>query len=177
MKHCIKNLLSCPKFLFGIMIVTSALTLAMAFISEGFLGLEPCQLCIYQRYPFALAVIIGLIGLFLRKRITAARTLLGLASLNFLANSAIATYHTGVEQHWWTSEVEGCSTPFMAEPENQSFLENIMSAPLGSCSEIPWADPLLGLSMANYNIVWCLILALFFAAGAFLIKDHSTKGD
>ncbi len=152
------------------MIGISLTTLAIAFISEGFLGLEPCQLCIYQRYPFAIAILVGIMGLALRKKVIAVKSLLGISSLTFFINSAIATYHTGVEQHWWASEVEGCSTPFAAVPENQSILENIMSAPLGSCSEIPWEDPIFGLSMANYNVALCLSLAVIFLLGAILVK-------
>ncbi len=137
--------------------------LAMALASEGFLGLEPCRLCIYQRWPYAVIVLLGLIGL-ARPRLS--RTIAGLTGLAFLLNSAIAFYHTGVERHWWTSAVEGCAVPhFGNEPQN--FLENIMSTPAGRCDEIPWADPLLGLSMANYNAMLCFV---FFVLSALCLS-------
>ena len=46
----------------------------------------------------------------------------------------------------------------------QSMLENILSAPTGNCAEIPWQDPILGLSMANYNVILCLGIAVVFFA-------------
>ncbi len=52
---------------FSLIVLISFTALAAAFIAEGFLGLEPCILCIYQRYPFAFGLLAGVIGLALRK--------------------------------------------------------------------------------------------------------------
>ena len=166
----IKALFLNSKISFLLITITSFIALAAAFIAEGFLELEPCILCIYQRYPFALGLFLGLVGLALRKRICAVRAILAVTSINFFLNSALAFYHTGVEQHWWKSAVEGCAVPLFEDNSNKSILENIMSAPLGNCSEIPWQDPILGLSMANYNIALCLFLAVFCGLSAILTK-------
>lgn len=157
-------------FAFIAMICFSAL--AAAFIAEAILKLEPCRLCIYQRYPFAIGFIVSIIGLLTVKKPGLSISLLLVNALNFLANSAIAFYHTGVEQHWWESKVEGCAMVFPEDTENQSILENIMSAPMGDCSKIPWQDPILGLSMANYNIPLCFGLALICVLMALAVKKH-----
>jgi disulfide bond formation protein DsbB len=157
----IKHALSSPLFLFSAILAISVSALAAAFISEGLLDLEPCILCIYQRYPYALAAFLGIIGLFLRNHRSASAGLLALCALVFLGNSAIATYHTGVEQKWWVSAVEGCAVTFENEVDTKSFLEKIMDAPTGHCDEIPWQDPIFKLSMANYNALICFGLALF----------------
>ncbi len=147
--------LSCPPLVLTGLVILSVFALLAAFASEAFLGLEPCILCIYQRWPYAIVAFIGLIALGVRRRVPAlARLSVGLSGLVFLANSAIALYHTGVEQKWWASEVEGCAVPDFSD-EPQSILQNIMSAPTGNCAEIPWSDPLIGLSMANYNVALC----------------------
>ncbi len=159
MMNCIKKLLTCPVAMFGGITGVSFFALAAALYSEAFLGLEPCVLCIYQRIPFVIGIVIGIAGLVLRNKPKAVSALLSLLGLNFLVNSGIAFYHTGVEQKWWVSRVEGCAVPnFSADP--QSMLENILSAPTGNCAEIPWQDPLLGLSMANYNVILCLGIAV-----------------
>ncbi|MCC6598479.1 MAG: disulfide bond formation protein B [Alphaproteobacteria bacterium] len=136
----------------------SILALAAAFASEAFLGLEPCKLCIYQRWPYVLAAGIAFAGLIARGKYPQlpAHALL-LSAPVYLLNAGIAFYHSGVERHWWKSAIDGCVIPGFGKTE-QSFLENILSAPAGRCDEIPWADPLLGLSMANYNIALCLAL-------------------
>lgn len=166
-----KSRLKSPVFYYGIVLGLSLSALAAAFASEAFLGLEPCVLCIYQRYPYAFAALFSLIGLLLRKRRRLASALLGLCALLFLGNNTIAVYHTGVELHWWESAVESC-TIFQFKNENQSVLENILSAPLGRCDEIPWKDPILGLSMANYNVALCLILSLFCLYGAVRVRKY-----
>ena len=168
-KHLFHSLFTNPVAIFGIIIGISAFSLVAAFIAEAILLMEPCRLCIYQRYPFAIGILIGVMGLLLRKDNGTVSALLGLCSIVFMANSAVATYHTGVERRWWISVVEGCKVSFESN-DTQSLLDNIMSAPTGSCEDIPWADPILGLSMANLNVALCFGLALFCAIAAVMIR-------
>lgn len=157
----ISSTLSQPVAVLSTIGLISISALLMALGSEAFLGLEPCILCIYQRVPFALVVLFAIIGISLRKRQAAARIMIALSGLTFLINSGIAFYHTGVEQKWWASFMEGCSVPAgFLDGNEQSMLENILSAPTGKCDEIPWADPILNLSMANYNVILCFGLFL-----------------
>ena len=174
--NCLSPLkvLRCPVAVLISITAISIFALLAAFGSEAFLGLEPCILCIYQRIPYAIVIALGGIGLALRKKLLALQVSIGLSGIAFLANSAIATYHTGVEQKWWASAVEGCSVPnFGAEP--QSILENIMSAPTANCAEIPWQDPLLGLSMANYNVLLCFGLFTLCTVSVSLLR-HTHGG-
>lgn len=157
----IKKLLKCPVTMFGGIAGISVFALSAALYSEVALDLEPCILCIYQRIPFVIGAVLGMLGLTLRNKPQIADGILGILAVNFMTNSGIAAYHTGVEQKWWTSKVEGCAATFEnlgnteAAKATQSLLENILSAPTGNCAEIPWEDPLLGLSMANYNVALC----------------------
>lgn len=147
--------------------VFSVLALSAALYSEVALGLEPCILCIYQRIPYVAVILFGILGLAMRNRAPIPTAMIGLSGLALLINSGIALYHTGVEQKWWTSAVEGCSVPnFRDEP--QSILDNILSAPTANCAEIPWQDPILGLSMANYNVIACFALALICGLSVWL---------
>jgi len=156
----VKKLRSNPSAIFAIIGLTSFIALTTAFTSEAFLGLEPCVFCIYQRYPFAIGIVLGLLGISLKNKAIAVKALLGLTSLNFFVNTGIAITHSGIERDWWQSPIEGCSVHFASENNGKSIFENLMSAPLGDCSKIPWQDPILGLSMANYNIGLCFGLAV-----------------
>jgi disulfide bond formation protein DsbB len=163
--------LGCPFAVFGGIVLICVTALAAAFASEIFLGLEPCTLCIYQRWGFVAAGTMAAMGLIYRNKKPLLPLFAGLSGLAFAVNAAIATYHTGVEQKWWVSQVEGCIVSnFGTAP--QAILENIMAAPTAPCDKIPWADPILGLSMANYNVALCgfMALAAFMAARAFLRK-------
>lgn len=146
--------------------LVSVTALAIAFTSEALLGLEPCPLCIMQRWPYAIAALLGVLGLALQSRHGhILGSCLVACAAAFFVNTGIAFYHTGVEQHWWISAVEGCAVPHFSD-EPQSILQNIMSAPTGRCDEIPWADPVFGFSMANYNVVLCFALFALCAYGA-----------
>jgi len=174
MPRPITKFLSCP---FAVLLAVSLISfaaLAAALASEAFWGLEPCALCIYQRWPFVAVVVIGIVFL-LFKKVLPLRLGIGLSALAFLGNSSIALYHTGVERKWWASAVEGCVVPNFSD-KPQSLLENIMSAPGGSCDEIPWQDPLFGLSMANYNVLLCLGLAIICLAALLLQTKNLQDG-
>lgn len=170
--------LACPFAVFALIALTSFLALTAALSAEIILGLEPCILCVYQRIPFAAALLFSLFGLALckrrpgRRKNLAIKGLLFSSALVFLINSVIAAYHTGVEQHWWRSMFEGCIVPTLSD-EPQTLLENILSAPSARCDEIPWADPLFGLSMANYNVLLCLGLFGLCLAAALMIRPRS----
>lgn len=150
-------------FIFLALALFSAAALASALVAQYAFGLHPCQLCIYQRVPFVIAIFIGLFGYYIeRKNVTRLRNAaLGLLGLTFLANAFIAGFHTGVERKWWKG-LEGCSAPDMTGSMAE-ILERIKSAPIARCDEIPWADPIFGLSMANYNFIFCCGIALYCA--------------
>ena len=140
--------------------VFSAAALGMAFISQYVYGLHPCVLCIYQRVPYALVILFAVLGIGLgRKSPRAVHLFTGLTALTFAANAVIAFYHTGVERKWWTSFLEGCSVPSL-EGNITDVLAQIAATPVVRCDEIPWTDPVIGLSMANYNVLFCLALAV-----------------
>lgn len=172
MIKALRTLLSCPVVVLGGITFVSIFALAAALYSEVALDLEPCILCIYQRIPFVIGALLGIVGLLMRKKAFVVDAQLGVLSVNFLVNSGIAFYHTGVEQKWWVSAVEGCTVPNFGDGEPQSILEDILSAPTAACSEIPWQDPIIGLSMANYNVILCFGIAVVCALSLFIRRKY-----
>ena len=130
----------------------SILALAGAFFAQYVMGLEPCKLCIWQRWPFVLTILTGLIAYFTTSPVSIFATVL--SGLVFLSNSMIAFFHTGVERLWWEG-LKGCSAPDLSGSV-EDLMARIQSSNGARCDEIPWADPILGLSMANYNVILCL---------------------
>ncbi len=138
----------------------AALALGTAFIAQYVYGLAPCVLCLYQRWPYAAIIAIAVSSCFvLKKSPKAAPALLALTSLVFFLNAVIAFYHTGVERKWWPSFLEGCAVPEM-KGNIADVLARIQTAPVVRCDEIPWTDPVLGWSMANYNVLFCIGLGM-----------------
>ena len=152
----------------------SALALAAAFVGQYVFDLQPCAFCIYQRYPFALAALFGIAAAVSTRYTTRGGTwLIGGAGLALLGNSVLALYHSGIERDWWQGP-SSCTTATLHEAENlEDAMARIESAPVVPCDEIPWADPVLGLSMANWNVALCAGLALLAFASVWLRQRSS----
>ena len=128
----------------------SALLLGGAFAFQA-LGYAPCKMCIWQRYPHAIAIAIGALALFVPLP-----ALLALGALAALTTAGIGGYHVGVEQGWWEGPAS-CSAGAIGGIDPDALFDQIMSAPLIRCDEIAWA--FAGLSMAGWNMVLSLVLA------------------
>lgn len=155
----------------------SAAALGMAFMSQYVFGLEPCILCIYQRWPYGIIIALGIIGFAMSYKCDkGVAGIMGLIGMTFVMNSVIAFYHTGVELKWWPSHLEGCAVPDLGDdPDN--ILKMLEQSEAVRCDEIPWADPILGLSMANYNVMFCLGLGIiaFVSARKIYLKAINQK--
>ncbi len=129
----------------------SAGLLAGAFVFQ-MLGYAPCQMCIWQRYPHAVATGMGALALLLPLKWL---LLAGAAAAG--TTSAIGFYHVGVEQGWWQGPTT-CSAGPIGNVSSEELLDQILSAPLVRCDEIPWE--LFGLSMAGWNALISLGLVM-----------------
>lgn len=147
-----------------LVLAVSAAALGGAFLAQYWGGLEPCVLCVYQRYPYGVAIALALAALLSndpRWRASA----LALAAAALLADGGIAAYHVGVERQWWegTAACTG-SASAGAATSLEALRAQIMAAPVARCDRIPWQ--LLGLSIAGYNLLVAVAAALFAAAAA-----------
>lgn len=163
-----------PYLVFAIIIAVSAISLTGALIAEYVYGLEPCILCIYQRIPFIIAIGLSVTGLLLAGHSVAGQTVpVALCGVSFAVNTVIAGHHTGVEQGWWESFSAGCAVEGVNSASGEDLLNQIMNTSAVRCDEIPWADPLLGISMAGYNTLLCAGMTVFCGICTYLIYRSS----
>jgi disulfide bond formation protein DsbB len=152
-----------PRLVFALLLGASAAILAAAFASQYIAGLEPCVLCLYQRVPYGAVIALSGLGLGLSglaptpKGVIA--SLAGLCAVAFLVNAGIATFHVGVEQHWWQGS-EACGAVGTMARTIEELRAQILAAPVVRCDEVPWS--LFGISMAGYNVL--ASLGLFVAS-------------
>ena len=137
----------------------SAALLGGAFAFQYIGGLAPCQLCLYQRWPHAAAILIGVLAL-----ATGWRGLAWFGALGALATAAIGVFHVGVEQLWWeglatctAGSISGISTADILDPTKDV-------AAVVRCDEIAWQ--MLGISMAGWNVILSVGLAAIWVAAA-----------
>lgn len=132
----------------------SFILLAGAFLFQAF-GYPPCAMCLWQRWPHAVAIAIGAIVLFWRP----ATPLLWLCALAASVTGGLGIYHTGVERGWW----EGPSSCTGGGGLTGDLLSTDI-APLVMCDDVVWS--LLGLSMASYNALFSLGFAALWILAA-----------
>jgi len=150
-----------PAFTAVFLLVACLAALASALYAQYGLGFRPCVLCITERFPFALAALFAAMALWVFRRASTRRALLGLAALALLTNAAIAAYHVGVEQFWWTSAVCPSGAPATTTAAPGAFdLAAAMSRPVeeAPCDQPAWVFH--GVTMAGLNVVFSGLLAL-----------------
>lgn len=129
-----------------------------AIASQLIGGLHPCEMCIWQRWPHGIAIVLALAAMVLHGRPELSRKLTYAALAMIAVSGLIAVFHAGVEQKWW----EGFTT---CTAGGATTMEEILNAPLVRCDEIPWS--LLGLSLAGWNAVISLgSAAMLFGLGS-----------
>jgi disulfide bond formation protein DsbB len=138
--------------------------LATANIAQYAYGLEPCVLCLWQRAPYAVVILLSLVALAVgggggrgTRRVA---VLTGLGAVAFLIGGAIAFYHVGVEQHWWHS-VTGCGGGLPAAMSVADLQAALSAPPPKACDAVDWS--FVGLSMATWNALLSPLFAI--AAG------------
>ena len=153
------SLFSTPRFfLFLIAFVTTS-ALGAAYIGEYFFELEPCVLCLYQRYIFMVTLATALLGTCLsnaQKQIS----VIFISALLFFANFGTATYQVLVEKKILT--LPALCRGIEINTQTQTFAQFQQSlAKAGNhipCDQISFE--LFGISMAGYNALFTLLSAL-----------------
>ena len=138
-------------------LLTAIAAAGSAALLLGALGFQyigdmpPCKMCYWQRYPHVAAVGIGLLALMIPGAI-----LPYLGALALLVTAGIGIFHAGVEQGIWEGPTT-CTSQSIEGLSADELLNQILSAPVVRCDEIPWE--MFGLSMAGWNAVVSLGLA------------------
>tara|TARA_R110002095_G_scaffold203351_1_gene185256 strand:+ start:173 stop:631 length:459 start_codon:yes stop_codon:yes gene_type:complete len=140
--------------LIGLATFGSIALLGSVYFFQHVLGYAPCKMCLWQRWPHAVAIVIGLVAIALRD----ARLAIfgGLAALT---TSAIGFYHAGVEQKWWQGP-NTCTSGSINGMSAEDLLNQILAAPIARCDEIAW--DFLNISMAGWNGIISLCLAIIW---------------
>ncbi|KNG92805.1 disulfide bond formation protein B [Pseudaestuariivita atlantica] len=139
----------------------SAALLLGAFGFQHLGALAPCKLCLWQRWPHAVAVALGALALLLAG--TGQRVIALLGAVAAFTTAGIGLYHVGVEQSWWEGP-NTCTSAPVGTLSTDQLLDQIMTAPLVRCDEIAWS--FAGLSMAGWNMVIAFGLGLVWLAAA-----------
>jgi disulfide bond formation protein DsbB len=115
-------------------------------------GLHPCEYCLWQRWPHAVAIVLALLAFTAPAQSTRSRTLTLLAALAIAVSGCIGVYHAGVEAKIFEGFTQCTATgKGLSQAE---LLKEISHAPLVRCDEVQFR--FLGISMAGWNAILSL---------------------
>ncbi len=135
----------------------SAVLLGGAFVFQ-MLGYAPCKMCLWQRWPHAVAILIGIVAL----KLLPNRLVAWLGAAAAAATASIGLYHTGVERDWWEGPTS-CTGGGLGGLDGEDLLS--FDAPgIVMCDEVAWQ--FLTLSMASWNALFSLVLAALWILAA-----------
>ncbi len=139
------------RFLILLATALSFLTNIGALIAQHGLGILPCHLCLLQRYPHWLLVVLGF-AILITDRVRLAWAGAALA----LYSTALALYHSGVERHFWDGPSDCTGGQDLSGLSGADLLSTDISIGIIRCDAVSWS--FMGLSFANMNVLVSLAL-------------------
>ena len=142
-------------FLIVILAIIS-LTIISALIIQYWLGHEPCKLCLYERIPYFLSMLLIIKILFIKKY---EKIILLILFLVFMSSAVLAFYHFGIEQGFF-SESLACATGDLSKTLSKEELLEQLKQNSTSCKDVSLR--ILGLSLAAINTIFSFVLSVIF---------------
>lgn len=136
--------------------------LAGAYAFEYLGGLKPCPLCLEQRVPWFVLIVLGgaIFGAGSVKAPRMAMIALYVAAFGVAVWSVyLGGYHAGVEYKWWL----GPQTCTGGGLPTGGLLDNLDKSDVVMCDEIPWE--MFGISLAGFNFLFSLVAVALAGLG------------
>jgi len=151
-----------PRFIFAAMFAVCAGLVGFGLVLQHAKGLEPCPMCILQRYAFVAIAAIALIAAIHNPRQIGRRVYGGLLALAAIAGGGVAMRHVYLEHN--PPQIYDCGADFgyMLESFPLADLLPMIFKGTGDCTKVLWR--FLGLSIAEWALVW---FAIFLAAALY----------
>jgi disulfide bond formation protein DsbB len=142
-----------------LVLVIATATIAGAWYFQLVLGLQPCPMCLEQRYAYYLAIPLAALTAFAAGQNAPRRLLIGglaILALATLGNAVLGAYHAGVEWKFWAGPTE-CTGPVSNLGSAGSLLDRLDTIKVVMCDQVQWS--FLGISLAGYNVLISLLMA------------------
>ena len=143
--------------LLKLILLISIIALISAFFIEYILGHQPCNLCILERIPYFLAIIVILLNY---KFIEFEKFFILFLTIIFLFGTALSLYHLGIEQGL-IQESLVCDLKSGSNLLSKEEILKQLQEKSVSCKDVTFK--MFGLSLTSYNILISILIT--FSAG------------
>jgi disulfide bond formation protein DsbB len=158
-----------PRLIYGLIFAACAGLFAFAMYLQHAEGLEPCPMCILQRYAFLLTGLVALAAVIHDPQRSGRRVYGGLLVLTAGTGAGVAARHVWLEHNPPKIFDCGADLGYMMESFPLAEALPMIFRGTGDCSKVLWR--FLGLSIAEWALIWFLLL-IAAAVTAALIKPR-----
>jgi disulfide bond formation protein DsbB len=138
----------------NLILFVSFVALLSAFFIEYILGHQPCNLCILERIPYVIAIVIILLNY---KFSQFEKIFLVLLVIVFLTATILSVYHFGIEQGF-IEESLVCDLKNGSEVTSKEEILKQLQEQKVSCKDVTFK--IFGLSLTTYNIVISILITI-----------------
>ena len=145
------------KFYLKLILILSIISLISAYFIEYVLGHKPCNLCLIERIPYGLSIIL-IITIFVIKKNEKFIVLLLILTSAF--SLAISIYHYGIEQGFF-QESAVCNTKNFIENITKEDLLKQLNERIVSCKDVTFR--IFGYSLTSINVIISLLYIIILS--------------
>ena len=142
------------EFYLNILLLFCFIALISAYFIEHILGHQPCNLCLIERIPYGIGIILIILTLVLRKN---QKFLVLLLILVFIFSLGISIYHFGIEKEFF-QESAICKAKDLSENITKDDLLEQLNKIVVSCKDVTFK--IFGLSLTSINIIISLLFII-----------------
>tara|TARA_B110001452_G_scaffold168228_1_gene140603 strand:- start:107 stop:589 length:483 start_codon:yes stop_codon:yes gene_type:complete len=141
------------KLILNGVLIFSILSLSIAYFIQYALGHKPCNLCLIERIPYIVSVI--LISLFFMIN-RFEKIIFVIMLLFFIFGAIVSFYHFGIEQGFFNESLV-CDLENNSNLSKEQLLKQLENSSIISCKDVTFK--VLGFSLATINTIISIILS------------------
>ena len=142
------------EFYLKLILIISLISIISAYFIEYALGHQPCNLCLIERIPYGLSVILIILNFILKKN---EKFTILLLIIIFTFSFIISFYHFGIEQRFF-EESTVCGIKNSSDVLTKGKLLEQLQVKTVSCKDVTFK--IFGFSLTTFNMVLSLIIII-----------------
>ncbi len=149
-------------------VASGTVALAVAWVAEHRLSMAPCALCLLERWPYRVLILLGLSTMLATAVAPArvARLVLLCCALPLAAALALSLTHLGVEQGWWPDPWPACMAPRFHGGSMAERLAAMPRLPAKPCDSPNRLFVFLPLSMSSLDLIYAALASVSIGIAA-----------
>ena len=161
---------SAPRLVYLVIFLVCTGLIGFALYLQHSLGLEPCPMCILQRYAFIAVGVIALAAAIQDPALLGRRIYSALLCVMAATGGGVAIRHVYLEHYPPKIFDCGADVGFMLESFPLTQALPMIFRGTGDCTKVPWR--FLGLSIAEWSLI-CFALLIIAASVAAIVKRRA----